>query len=56
MFFENLTFVPIDMDLVDFKILDNSEKKYLNEYHLQTYNKLSKYLNHKEKKWLLNLI
>ena len=31
-------------------------KKYLNKYHLQTYNKLAKYLNHKEKKWLLNLI
>jgi len=56
MFFENLTFAPIDLDLVDFKILDKNEKKYLNKYHLQTYNKLGKYLNHKEKKWLLDLI
>ena len=56
MFFENLTFAPIDLDLVDFKFLDKNEKKYLNKYHLQTYNKLAKYLNHKEKKWLLNLI
>ena len=55
-FFENLTFAPIDLDLVDFKFLDKNEKKYLNKYHLQTYNKLAKYLNHKEKKWLLNLI
>ena len=55
-FFENLTFAPIDLDLVDFKILDKNEKKYLNKYHLQTYNKLQKYLNHKEKKWLLDLI
>tara|TARA_B100001540_G_C15804201_1_gene641284 strand:- start:118 stop:1866 length:1749 start_codon:yes stop_codon:yes gene_type:complete len=55
-FFENLTFAPIDVDLIDFKLLSKNEKNYLNNYHSQTYNKLAKYLNEKEKKWLLNLI
>ncbi|MFL2896720.1 MAG: M24 family metallopeptidase [Candidatus Pelagibacter sp.] len=55
-FFENLTFAPIDVDLIDFKLLSKNEKNYLINYHSQTYNKLSKYLNAKEKKWLLNLI
>ena len=55
-FFENLTFAPIDVDLIDFKLLTKNEKNYLNNYHSQTYNKLAKYLNEKEKKWLLNLI
>ncbi len=55
-FFENLTFAPIDLDLIDFKLLSKNEKSYLIKYHSQTYNKLSKYLNTKEKEWLLNLI
>ncbi len=55
-FFENLTYAPIDVDLIDFKLLDKKEKKYLSNYHLNTYNKLAKYLNLKERKWLLNLI
>ena len=28
-FFKNLTFAPIDTDLINFKMLNNSEKKYL---------------------------
>ena len=55
-FFENLTFAPIDLDLIDFKLLSKNEKSYVIKYHSQTYNKLSKYLNTKEKEWLLNLI
>tara|TARA_B100001250_G_scaffold411866_1_gene441582 strand:- start:1856 stop:3547 length:1692 start_codon:yes stop_codon:yes gene_type:complete len=54
--FENLTFVPIDKDLINEKILTNSEKKYLFKYHLETYSKISKFLNKKQKKWLAKLI
>ncbi len=54
--FKNLTLAPIDMDLIDFKILSSNEKKYLHNYHLDIYSKISKYLNRVEKKWLLNLI
>ena len=54
--FENLTFAPIDKDLINFKMLDNYEKDYLFNYHLETYSKISPYLNKSEKKWLANLI
>ena len=55
-FFENLTFAPIDIDLINYKLLNKNEKKYLSKYHLETYKKISKYLNNKEKKWLRSLI
>ena len=54
--FENLTLAPIDTDLIDFKLLNKKEKDYLFKYHLEVYSKIYKYLNYKERKWLLNLI
>ena len=54
--FENLTLAPIDKDLIDFKQLDNNEKNYLFNYHLNIYSKLSKYLNNSEKRWLASFI
>ena len=54
--FNNLTYVPIDMDLVNFNMLTKKEKQYLFEYHLDVYAKISKYLNKNEKKWLIKLI
>ena len=55
-FFKNLTLAPIDIDLINFNMLNISEKKYLFNYHLDVYAKISKFLNSKEKKWLLSLI
>ena len=55
-FFKNLTLAPIDTDLINFKMLNNLEKKYLFSYHMETYTKISKYLNSNEKKWFLSLI
>ncbi len=55
-FFKNLTLAPIDTDLINFKMLNTSEKKYLFSYHMDTYAKISKFLNSSEKKWLLSLI
>jgi len=55
-FFKNLTLAPIDTDLINFKMLNVSEKKYLFSYHMDTYAKISKFLNSNEKKWLLSLI
>ena len=52
--FENLTFAPIDKDLIDEKMLNNNEKNYLFKYHLETYSKISPFLNKKQKKWLEN--
>jgi len=54
--FENLTFAPIDRDLIDEKMLTNYEKNYLFNYHLETYSKISPFLNKKQKKWLAKLI
>ena len=54
--FENLTFAPIDIDLINFRLLTKTEKNYLFKYHLEIYSKYSKHLNYKEKKWLANLI
>ena len=51
--FENLTLVPIDKDLINYKLLNQREKDYLFKYHLFIYTKLSKYLNINEKKWLI---
>jgi len=55
-FFKNLTLAPIDTDLINFKMLNNSEKKYLFNYHLDIYAKISKFLKSNEKKWFLSLI
>jgi len=54
--FKNLTLAPIDTDLINFKMLNTSEKKYLFNYHMDTYAKISKFLNSKEKKWFLSQI
>ena len=51
--FENLTLVPIDKDLINYKLLNKREKDYLFRYHLFIYTTLSKYLNINEKKWLI---
>ena len=50
--FETLTFVPIDLELIDVKYLDEKTKDYLNDYHRQVYEKVSPYLNEEEKNWL----
>ncbi len=55
-FFENLTMVPIEKDLINFNLLTKFEKDYLFMYHLNVYYKLSKYLNSREKKWLLTFL
>ena len=54
--FKNLTLAPIDLDMINYKMLNKKEKKYLFNYHLEVYFKISKYLNKLEKKWLVNLI
>ena len=54
--FENLTLAPIDKDLIDFEQLSKSEKNYLFKYNLLIYEKLSKFLSKKEKRWLASFI
>ena len=56
LFFENLTLVPIEKELINYKLLTSSEKNYLFKYHLNVYSKLSKYLSLNERKWLASYI
>ena len=45
---ENLTMAPIDKELIDLKILNKSEKKWLNNYHKKVYDNLCKFMNKTE--------
>ena len=54
--FENLTMAPIDIDLINFKLLNKKEKNYLFKYHFDVYNNISSFLSKNEKKWLAELI
>ena len=56
LYFENLTLAPIEKDLINYKLLNKSEKDYLFRYHLNIYAKYSNSLNKKERKWLATLI
>ena len=55
-FFENLTYVPLEKELINYNLLTKLEKNYLFKYHLNVYAKISNFLNKKEKQWLANLI
>ena len=52
MYFENLTFVPFDLDAIDAAQLNETEKKYLNEYHRAVYEKVAGLLTEEEAQWL----
>ena len=54
--FENLTMVPIEKDLINFKLLSSAERNYLLKYHLDIYYKISAFLNTNERKWLASFI
>ena len=46
--FDNLTMVPIDKSLIDFSILNEKEKRWLNSYHKKVFNSLKSFMNAKE--------
>ena len=50
--FETITYAPIDLDGIVKTLLTKEEKEQLNEYHSEVYEKLSLYLNKKEKEFL----
>ncbi|MBQ9579712.1 MAG: aminopeptidase P family protein [Lachnospiraceae bacterium] len=52
MYFEDMTFVPFDLDLVDERYLNAIDKERLNEYHKKVYETISPYLTDDEKNWL----
>jgi len=46
--FNDLTFAPIDKSLIQKKLLNKIEIKWLNNYHSKVYNNLKKYMNKEE--------
>ena len=54
--FENLTLAPLEKDLINYELLNKTEKNYLFKYHLNIYSEFSNLLNKKERKWLATLI
>ncbi len=52
MYFENITYAPIDLDAIDTALLSEREKKWLNDYHKMVYDTLSLYMNKEEDEWL----
>ena len=54
--FKNLTLAPIDINLINFKLLSSQEKKYLINYHFEVYSKIHRFLSFSEKKWLIKSI
>ena len=47
LYFKNLTYVPLEKDLVDENLLSKAEKDYIFKYNLETYSRISPYLNEK---------
>ena len=52
MYFEPITYVPMDLDAVKVEMLSEEYKTLLNDYHKTVYEKVSPYLNDEEKEWL----
>ena len=52
LYFENLTFVPIDLDVIEPGQMNETEKGFLNAYHKEVYEKISPLLTKEEAEWL----
>lgn len=52
MYFETITFAPIDLDGIDPEEMSRDEREWLNQYHEQVYEKIGPHLNEEERKWL----
>ena len=52
MYFENITYAPIDLDAIDPEAMTKRERAMLNEYHAMVYRVLSPYMTAEENEWL----
>ena len=50
--FAHLTYVPFDVRLLEPSLLSATEIAWLNDYHLQVYQKMAEYLDDKDHSWL----
>ncbi len=52
MYFENITYAPIDLDAILPEEMSRAEKRCLNQYHRMVYETISPYLTEEEGQWL----
>ncbi len=52
--FETITYCPIDRNLIDVKMLDETELEWINKYHQKVYELLSPKLTGEDLNWLKN--
>lgn len=52
LYFEPITYVPVDLDAVKTEMLTAEDKKQLNEYHAKVYEVVAPHLNEEEREWL----
>ena len=50
--FENLTFIPIDLDAVDTSYMTAEDVQMLNDYHKSVYEKIAPLVDEETRKWL----
>ena len=49
---ETVSFAPIDTNLIDIDLLDQSEKDWLNHYHMDVFEKIAPLLDDETAAWL----
>ena len=52
MYFETITLIPMDLDAINPDIMTSEDKKLLNDYHKEVFEKVSPFLNEEETEWL----
>lgn len=52
MYFETITFAPIDLDGIDPEEMSKDEREWLNNYHKDVYEKIGPHLTNEEREWL----
>ncbi len=52
MYFETLTYVPIDVEAIEVSLMSENDIEKINRYHNEVCTKISPYLNENELKWL----
>ena len=52
MYFETITFAPIDLDGIDPEEMSKDEREWLNNYHKDVYEKIGPHLTDEKREWL----
>ena len=50
--FRTLTYIPLEKDAILVEELTNLEREWIDDYHAETYRRLSPFLNAEEREWL----